>query len=75
MNNKNYSPINKLKSIPLPPFPSVLPNPFFAPVPFGFAEGLLLPSFLRKLRFSRSPSPFLISHLVLFSHIVAQKSI
>ena len=75
MKNENYSPISKLKSIPLPPFLSVLPNPFLAPFPFGSAEGLLFPSFLRKLRFCRSPSPFLISHLVLFSHIVAQKSI
>ena len=61
MNNENYSPISKLKSIPLPPFPSVLPNPFLRPrslrfrrrssyslrfsVSFGSAEALLPSSF------------------------------
>ena len=40
MNNKKYSPISKLKSIPLPPFPSVPSKLFLAPVPFGSAEGI-----------------------------------
>ena len=35
--NENYSLMSKLKSIPLSPFPSVLPKPFLAPVPFGSA--------------------------------------
>ena len=43
MNNENYSPMSKLKTIPLSPFPSVLPKPFLAPVSFGFAEGLPTP--------------------------------
>lgn len=43
MKNENYSPMSKLKSIPLSLQASVLPNPFLAPVPFGFAEGLPTP--------------------------------
>ena len=59
MNNENYSPISKLKSIPLSPFASVLPKPILAPVPFGLAEGLLLPSTPVPFGFAEGlPTPF-----------------
>ena len=60
MNNKNYSPISKLKSIPLSPFPSVLPKPFLAPVPFAFAEGIPPPSVSPQA--SVLPKPFSLPH-------------
>ena len=44
MNNENYSPISKLKSIPFLCKLRFCLSPSFAPVPFGSAEGLLFPS-------------------------------
>ena len=59
MKNENYSPMSKLKSIPLSLQASVLPNPFLAPVPFGFAEGLLFPSAPVPFGFAEGlPTPF-----------------
>ncbi len=60
MNNENYSPMSKLKTIPLSPFPSVLPKPFLAPVPFDLAEGLP-PPFI-SLYASVQPKPFSLPH-------------
>ena len=68
MNNENYSPISKLKTIPLSPFASVWPKLSFRPRSLRFRRRSS-----SSLRFSASfgsaeallPSSFLISYFFL----------